>query len=125
MDVFAALADPVRRELLRRVSSESVRAGDLAAEHSVSRPAISRHLRVLIQTGLVEVDTQGRERRYRLRPAGLAPVRQVVDSLTEPGSSRHSPLVSPEHLLALETEVRRATRDRQSSTTTDTSQESA
>lgn len=125
MDVFSALADPVRRDLLQRVSTEAVRAGDLAAEHSVSRPAISRHLRVLIQTGLVEVDTQGRERRYRLRPAGLTPVRQTVDSLTEPGSPRRTPVVSPEHLLALDTEVRRTARDRRSRTTADTSEESA
>lgn len=129
MDVFAALADPVRRDLLCRVSAESVRAGDLAAEHSVSRPAISRHLRVLIQTGLVEVDAHGRERRYRLRPAGLAPVRAMVSSLTDPGSgsgsARHTPLVSPEHLLALETEVRRTTRDRRSGGTADSSKESA
>lgn len=125
MDVFAALADPVRRDLLRQVSSESVRAGDLAAEHRISRPAISRHLRVLIQTGLVEVDTQGRERRYRLRPAGLAPVRHMVSSLTDPGSPRHTPPVSAEHLLALDIEVRRTTRDRKSSTTADTSEESA
>lgn len=125
MDVFSALADPVRRDLLQRVSRESIRAGDLAAEHSISRPAISRHLRVLIQTGLVEADTQGRERRYRLRPAGLAPVRQLVDSLTEAGAARHTPVVSPEHLLALDTEVRRTTRDRRSRTTADTSKESA
>lgn len=102
-----------------------MRAGDLAAEHSVSRPAISRHLRVLIQTGLVEVDTQGRERRYRLRPAGLDPVRQTLAALDEPGTMRHTPRVSPEKMLALETEVRRTTRERASSTTTDTSQESA
>ncbi len=80
---------------------------------------------MLIQTGLVEVDTQGRERRYRLRPAGLAPVRQMVSSLTEPASPRHTPLMSPEHLLALDTEVRRTVRDRRSRTTADTSEESA
>ena len=125
MDVFAALADPVRRDLLRRVSTESVRAGDLAAEHQVSRPAISRHLKVLIQNGLVDVDTRGRERRYRIRLAGLTPVQQMIDALTDPGTTRHTPIVAPEHLLALETEVRRTTRDRQPTTTANTKEESA
>lgn len=123
--MFAALADPVRRDLLRRVCSESVRAGDLAAEHQVSRPAISRHLRVLIETGLVDVDPQGRERRYRIRLAGLLQVQQMLDDLTEPAVERHAPIVSPEHLLALETEVRRTTRDRRSITPSPIEQESA
>jgi len=125
VDVFTALADPVRRDLLRRVSTEPVRAGDLAAEHQVSRPAISRHLKVLIQNGLVDVDTRGRERRYRIRLAGLTPVQQMIDALTEPGTTRHTPIVAPEHLLALETEVRRTTRDRQPTTTANTKEESA
>lgn len=125
VDVFAALADPVRRDLLRRVSTEPVRAGDLAAEHQVSRPAISRHLRVLIQNGLVDVDPRGRERRYRIRLAGLTPVQQMLNDLTEPDTARHHPIVAPEDLLALETEVRRTTRDRKSTTTAHTEQESA
>lgn len=125
MDVFAALADPVRRDLLRRVSTEPVRAGDLAAEHQISRPAISRHLRVLIQNGLVDVDTRGRERCYRIRLAGLTPVHQMLDALIEPDITRNTPFVSPEHLLALETEVRRTTRGRKSTTTAHTAEESA
>lgn len=125
MDVFAALADPVRRELLRRVSAQPIRAGDLAAENYVSRPAISRHLRVLVESGLVDVDARGRERHYRLRLAGLRPVQQVLDVLAQPGATRQSPVVSPEHLLALDTEVRRTVRDRQSTRTAGTTQESA
>jgi len=80
---------------------------------------------VLIQNGLVDVDTRGRERRYRIRLEGLRPVQQMLNAFADPGSTRPTPLVSPEHLLALETEVRRTTRDRRPSTTAHTREESA
>ncbi|MEG9224577.1 ArsR/SmtB family transcription factor [Aeromicrobium sp. Sec7.5] len=106
MDVFAALADPLRRELLTRLAAGPVRVIDLAAEHPVSRPAISRHLKVLTEAGLVEADDLGRERHYRLRPQALTEVRTFVASL-----ERRPPI--PESALdALETEVRRTSRER-------------
>ena len=71
MDPFAAIADPVRRDLLVRLARGPERVVDLAADHAISRPAISRHLRVLAEAGLVLADDRGRERHYRLDPAGL------------------------------------------------------
>jgi DNA-binding transcriptional ArsR family regulator len=75
-DAFQALADPTRREildLLRRRGKLS--AGAIAAAHAeISRPGISRHLRVLREAGLVIAEESGRERFYRLNVAALARV---------------------------------------------------
>jgi DNA-binding transcriptional ArsR family regulator len=106
VDVFAALADPIRRDLLLRLSGGACRVVDLAAVHPVSRPAISRHLRILRDAGLVRATEHGRERHYALDPEPLAGVRELVDGLTA-----RRPPISDHHLDALATEVRRAVRD--------------
>ena len=107
MDAFEAIADPVRRDLLVRLGSGPARVVDLAAEHPISRPAVSRHLRVLTEAGLVTGATQGRERRYRLEPAGLAGVRSWLDALEATGAP-----VPEQALDALDLEVRRTSRER-------------
>ncbi len=112
MDAFAAIADPLRRELLTRLADGPARVVDLAAEHPVSRPAISRHLKVLTEAGLVEADDLGRERHYRLRPAALHDVRTFLASLDR------RPLIAESALDALETEVRRTSRERRRTTQT-------
>ena len=106
VDVFAALADPIRRDLLLRLSGGACRVVDLAAVHPVSRPAISRHLRILRDAGLVRATEHGRERHYALDPEPLAEVRELVDGLTA-----RRPPISDHHLDALATEVPRAVRD--------------
>lgn len=107
MDVFAALADPIRRRILRRLAAGPARVVDLAAEHPVSRPAISRHLRVLGDAGLVRAEDVGRERHYHLDPGPLAEVASLVDELAP-----RRPPIAERHLDALATEVRRTARDR-------------
>lgn len=116
MDAFTALADPVRRDLLARLARGPGRVVDLAADHEISRPAISRHLRVLGEAGLVTADDHGRERHYRLERDGLAPVSDWLAGL-EP-----TPRFDESALDGLELEVRRTVRERASdtSTTTDT-----
>ncbi|WP_380168064.1 ArsR/SmtB family transcription factor [Jannaschia sp. R86511] len=111
MDVFDGLADPVRRDLLRRLTSGPRRAGDLVAGHGISRPAVSRHLRVLAQAGLVEASSVGRERWFRLREEGVEPVHRFLTELRAAGPRRAAP-VTEEQLLALDTEVRRTVRER-------------
>ena len=106
MDPFAALADPVRRALLRALASGPRRVVDLADGLPISRPAVSKHLRLLTAAGLVTAEDHGRERHYALRPEGLGPVTTYVDSLLAP-----HPLTA-NALDALDTEVRRAGRDR-------------
>ena len=64
--VFKALADPVRRRILDRLAGETLPVREIAARFPVSRPAISKHLRVLRQAGLVREERLGRERVYTL-----------------------------------------------------------
>ena len=115
MDVFAALADPVRRDLLADLAAGPARVVDLAAARPISRPAVSRHLRVLTEAGLATAEDHGRERHYRLRPAGLEPVAAYVAGLAASPLTRH---VHPA-LDALDTEVRRTTRQRRRTTPTE------
>jgi DNA-binding transcriptional ArsR family regulator len=71
--VFAALADPTRRDLLSRLSAEGPSTATvLAAGLPVTRQAVAKHLAVLSGAGLVSGTRQGRETRYRLTPAPLA-----------------------------------------------------
>lgn len=70
-DVFRAIADPTRRALLDRLRAGPAPVNDLAAEFEQTRPAISKHLRVLREAHLVEERRVGRERFYSLRPAPL------------------------------------------------------
>ena len=74
MDTFTALADPTRRSILEMLAAEDRNAGDIASAFSVSRPAISRHLRVLREAGLVSAREQGQQRIYTLDPSPLAEV---------------------------------------------------
>jgi DNA-binding transcriptional ArsR family regulator len=76
---FAALADPTRRRLLWLVADQPRKAGELADGFRVSRPAVSKHLRVLREAGLVEVDEVGRTRVYRLRPGGITEARRWME----------------------------------------------
>ncbi|WP_375001171.1 ArsR/SmtB family transcription factor [Aeromicrobium sp. CTD01-1L150] len=106
MDPFAALADPVRRALLERLARGSARVVDLADDHPISRPAVSRHLKILTQAGLVAAEDSGRERHYRLEPEPLQEVAALLARLSP------TPPVPESALDALETEVRRTSRDR-------------
>ena len=108
MDVFAALADPVRRGLLETLSAGPARVVDLAATRSISRPAVSRHLRLLGDAGLAVAEERGRERHYRLVPAAATPVRDYLDRLTVPPTGR----IDETTLDALDLEVRRTVRER-------------
>jgi DNA-binding transcriptional ArsR family regulator len=77
-EAFQALADPTRREILDLLRRRgALPAGAIAREFpEISRPAVSRHLRVLREAGLVIADESGRERHYRLNVAGFARVQR-------------------------------------------------
>ncbi|UFN46207.1 ArsR/SmtB family transcription factor [Nocardioides okcheonensis] len=106
MDTFAALADPVRRDLVVRLARGSARVVDLTAEHAISRPAISRHLRVLAEAGLVTAEDRGRERHYRLERSALAVLTDWLAAL-EPRAPFDESAFD-----GLDLEVRRTTRER-------------
>ena len=71
VEALAAVADPTRREILAVLARGEVAAGDLARRFPVSRPAVSRHLRVLREAGLVRSRVEGRRHLYALDPAPL------------------------------------------------------
>jgi len=74
-----ALSDPGRRRILTLVRDEEHSAGEIAAEFTVSWPAVSQHLRVLKEAGLVTERREGTRRFYRARPEGLDDVRAFLD----------------------------------------------
>src|SRR3954462_12396045 len=71
-DAFAAVAEPNRRRILQLLARGPPYAGDIAGHFDVTRSAISQHLGVLADAGLVEVERQGRQRPYRGDPSGVA-----------------------------------------------------
>jgi DNA-binding transcriptional ArsR family regulator len=107
MDVFEAIADPVRRGILERLNGRPLSAGEIAAGFTISRPAISRHLRVLREAGLVKAELVGRRQIYCLAPG---PLEEVDAWLAQYRTSL------PALLDALETEVYRTRRERRAVT---------
>jgi DNA-binding transcriptional ArsR family regulator len=99
-DPFDALGDPTRREILRLLSSGDKPVHEIAAALPVSRPAVSRHLRLLKDAGLVAEQAQGNRRIYHLQADGLRAVQEYLEGVwgnaatrfrllaenTEPGS---------------------------------------
>ena len=77
---FAALGDPTRREIFARIAERPRAVGELAREVPVSRPAVSQHLRVLKDAGLVMDRAEGNRRIYQADPAGLAALRAQLDT---------------------------------------------
>jgi DNA-binding transcriptional ArsR family regulator len=71
MDGFTALADPTRRRIVDLLADGERDAGSIAAGFEISKPAISRHLRVLREGAIIQVRQEGQRRIYSLRPDGL------------------------------------------------------
>ena len=74
-----AIADPRRQNILRMVQEKELPAGEIAARFEVTRPAISQHLKVLVEAGLVSVRKDGTRRLYRSRPEGLTELKAYLD----------------------------------------------
>ena len=106
MDVAFAVADPVRRDILMMLRNGELSAGEIAGRFDISRPAVSRHLRVLRECGLVVDEVRGRERLYQLDTAPLSPLEAWLAEL-------HNRWSGP--LDALATEVYRTRRERRDS----------
>jgi DNA-binding transcriptional ArsR family regulator len=80
-DVFGVLGHPTRRALLRRLAGGECSVGDLAHDQVVTRSAVSQHLRLMLQVGVVTERRDGRQRRYRLQPAAFEEVRDFLAEL--------------------------------------------
>lgn len=81
-DVFSALANPVRRELLLRLRRGPLAVTELAGGFEIGRPAVSEHLQVLRKAKLVREEPRGRERYYHLDPRPLAEVETWLHAFT-------------------------------------------
>ena len=108
---WESLSDPVRRQIVHRLSRGALTAGEIAADFAISRPAVSRHLRVLRESGVVEVRPDAQRRVYSLAPGGLDEVQQWVEEVGAFWSQR---------LDALGTELARGRRTRRTATREET-----
>ena len=82
--VFGALADPARRQVVQLLGARPLRAGELASAVGLSAPAMSRHLKVLLNAGIVtdeRIPQDARLRYFRLRPQSIAPLQAWLDQL--------------------------------------------
>ena len=96
---LAALADPTRRRVFEELRHGPRSVGNLAGRLPVSRPAVSQHLKVLKEAGLVSDKSEGTRRIYHIDPKGVAAIRRWLDQFWD------------EALSAFQTEVERKTRD--------------
>jgi DNA-binding transcriptional ArsR family regulator len=83
-----AIAEPRRREILALVRDVERSSGEIAAHVDVTGPAVSQHLAVLLDAGLVAVRRQGTRRLYRARPEGLAELRAYLEGFWQAGLTR-------------------------------------
>jgi len=101
VNAFAALADPTRREIVELLAGGERSAGEIAGQFPMSRPGISRHLRVLREHGLVRFREQGQRRLYSLDAGPLAELDEWLERYRRFWTNR---------LDALDTEIRRRRR---------------
>lgn len=80
LSAFAALGDPTRRAIFERLATSPAAVGELANGLPVTRPAVSQHLRVLKEAGLVSETPHGTRRIYRIDPRGIGAMREWLDS---------------------------------------------
>jgi DNA-binding transcriptional ArsR family regulator len=101
VDVFSALANPVRRDILMQLRKGPRAVNDLARRFAVGRPAVSEHLQVLRKARLIREEPRGRERYYHLNPRPLAEVEAWLGAFTHYWKER---LAALEDLLDKEEE---------------------
>ena|ERR1039458_1991289 len=80
-DILSAVAEPTRRRILQLLASGPRSVNELAADFTVTRSAISQHLGVLAEVGLVAARKEGRQRIYSASPAGMATLRRELEQL--------------------------------------------
>jgi DNA-binding transcriptional ArsR family regulator len=92
-----ALAEPRRREMLQLVRDEPRSVGEIAEHFEITQQAVSQHLQVLREAGLVDVRKEGQRRLYLIRPEGLATVEAFITQLWPAGLERLKHAVEGEH----------------------------
>ena len=82
-EVFDVIADERRRKILRLIQNRELSAGEIARNFDITQPAISQHLKILVDAKLVTVRRHGTFRLYRARPEGLIEVREFLEGFWE------------------------------------------
>jgi len=91
-DVFQAIADPTRREIIDLIAGRPLNLNAIAENFQMTRPAISQHMKILIECGLVSVDQRGRERFCEARLEKLADVGRWVERYQQAWQQQHDRL---------------------------------
>jgi DNA-binding transcriptional ArsR family regulator len=87
-EAIRAIAEPNRRRILQLVRAKELSAGEIASRFEITRPAVSQHLTVLREAGLVAERREGTRRLYSLRPEGFADLRSFLEAFWEEGLER-------------------------------------
>jgi DNA-binding transcriptional ArsR family regulator len=111
MEIFEAIAQPKRREILRLLAVRELSAGEVASRFAVTQPAISQHLRVLKESGLISERRDGTRRLYRLRPEGLADLHGFLADVLPSGLERLKRAAEEEEKGTKGRNARRASRN--------------
>jgi DNA-binding transcriptional ArsR family regulator len=82
-DVFQAIADPTRRQIINLIAHQSMNLNAIADNFDVSRPAISNHIKILNECGIISIEQIGRERYCKIQPANLREVADWVEPLRQ------------------------------------------
>ena len=93
---LAALAEPIRQQIVERLAREPMAVGELAAQLPVSRPAVSQHLKVLKEAQLVRDRTDGTRRIYFIDPAGFGQIRAWLDRFWDESLAAYAKAVEQE-----------------------------
>jgi DNA-binding transcriptional ArsR family regulator len=91
-DVFQGIADPTRREILARLTRQKLNLTTVADSFDISRQSVTKHIRILIECGLVTVEKQGRERYCVARPEKLSEVAKWMKQFSEFWAESHDRL---------------------------------
>jgi DNA-binding transcriptional ArsR family regulator len=78
-DVFRAIGDPSRRQILQLLSRETLTINSLVENFDMSRPAVSKHIKILYSTGFISIEDKGRERYCTLKPDGFTELQKWID----------------------------------------------
>ncbi len=82
-DVFQAIADPIRRQIINLIAQQSMNLNAIAENFEVTRPAISNHIRILHECGIISIQQIGRERYCKIQPENLKEVSDWIDQFRQ------------------------------------------
>ncbi|TPN88050.1 winged helix-turn-helix transcriptional regulator [Aquimarina algicola] len=82
-DVFQAIADPIRRDIISLLAKEMLTVNAIAENFDISRPAVSKHLKILRECGIITINKQGREQLCQIEPKNLVPAFLWIDQYRE------------------------------------------